>query len=757
VPGSRVTCPATTPGACRSLVCQPASGACLPAAAPDGTPCADADACTANDRCYGGVCLGEALDVPACGCESDADCAGFDDGDACNGRVRCLDGACALDPDSVPAPCPPPDDPCLTSLCDPADGQCAVTARDEGAACDEGDPCTVGDRCAAGSCKSGARNDCGWLGSDCTEGRCVAADGSCEAVSVRDGEPCASHDACAADARCSAGACVTLATRDCDDDDPCTADACGPGGDCTHALLDTGAPDPCDGRDDDCDGATDEDFVAQPTTCGVGACAAGGATSCDAGAVHDSCAPGTPSDETCDFVDDDCDGLTDEGFADCDGDGRPECLDIDADGDSECSENDCDDFNPKVNPFAEEVCNGIDDNCRNGIDEEGAGGCDTYYRDADGDTWGTDENKCLCVPTGDFSATRPGDCDDGAPGVHPEAPDARCDGVDDDCDGLTDEDYGRPAGRPYTPIVTTCGVGACAATGEATCLGGVELDSCVPGLPADHDTTCDGLDDDCNGAIDDGYVPQATACGIGACAATGLTACEAGVVIDSCAPGAPTDEACNGQDDDCDGAVDDGGDLCPLGEACVDGACACEPRCHGRQCGDDGCGGSCGACGVNDTCDAAGQCAWNGTTCSGVTCPTLPGYTLSCNAAGLCEYASVDAAGWKAFDQWIFVPGGTYEMGSPDTVPEHTTTEGPLQSVTLRGFLVQRTEFVTLAYEACEFAGSCTARAATNNPAAGWGVNTSADGRGDHPANALTWTQAVDACAWLGGRLPSEA
>ncbi|MDP6946599.1 MAG: hypothetical protein QF464_20790, partial [Myxococcota bacterium] len=79
-----------------------------------------------------------------------------------------------------------------------------------------------------------------------------------------------------------------------------------------------------------------------------------------------------------------------------------------------------------------------------------------------------------CLPTGDADTT--------------------CDGVDDDCDGATDEDYAVSD--------TTCGVGACASTGSLTCVAGAESDSCVMGEAAASDTTCDGVDDDCDGATD---------------------------------------------------------------------------------------------------------------------------------------------------------------------------------------------------------------------------------------------------------------
>ncbi|MCP4199441.1 MAG: hypothetical protein GY762_20025, partial [Proteobacteria bacterium] len=74
------------------------------------------------------------------------------------------------------------------------------------------------------------------------------------------------------------------------------------------------APEVCDGADNDCDGATDEDFVSETTSCGVGACVAAGSTACVGGAVVDSCQPGAASAEVCDGVDNDCDSATDEDY-----------------------------------------------------------------------------------------------------------------------------------------------------------------------------------------------------------------------------------------------------------------------------------------------------------------------------------------------------------------------------------------------------------------------------------------------------------
>ena len=100
---------------------------------------------------------------------------------------------------------------------------------------------------------------------------------------------------------------------------------------------------------------------------------------------------------------------------------------------------DCDDNDPTVNPGATEKCNSKDDDCDFLTDEERISGqCDidgykTYYYDADNDTYGvTGNTKCLCSPSGNYRATRGGDCNDNDARVHPGG--AVC-GIDGDCDG----------------------------------------------------------------------------------------------------------------------------------------------------------------------------------------------------------------------------------------------------------------------------------------------------------------------------------
>ena len=118
--------------------------------------------------------------------------------------------------------------------------------------------------------------------------------------------------------------------------------------------------------------------------------------------------------------------------------GITECDTGDADGDGYTEdEGDCNDTNASVYPGAPEVCDMVDNDCDDQVDEEGAF---AWYLDADGDRFGDARTDPVrgCTPPSEAYATNDLDCDDTDPGVHPYVLEV-CNGVDDDCNGLVDD------------------------------------------------------------------------------------------------------------------------------------------------------------------------------------------------------------------------------------------------------------------------------------------------------------------------------
>jgi len=245
-------------------------------------------------------------------------------------------------------------------------------------------------------------------------------------------------------------------------------------------------------------------------------------------------------------------------------------TDADGDGFSPDDGEDCDDSDASIHPQAQEICDGLDNDCDGQTDEADASDATTWYADADGDEFGVegDSQQACDKPAGHTAVA--GDCDDGDPQVHPGA-DEQCDGIDDDCDGQIDEGllqtwYADADGDGHGDPQTT--MEAC----EADQGWVAEAGDCDDGCAACHpgaEETCDELDNDCDGAIDEKvgstWYADHDGDGFG----------DAGETVEACelptgytdSPGDCDDansdvnpdavETCNGIDDDCDGDSDE--------------------------------------------------------------------------------------------------------------------------------------------------------------------------------------------------------
>ncbi|WP_158502071.1 MopE-related protein [Vitiosangium sp. GDMCC 1.1324] len=172
----------------------------------------------------------------------------------------------------------------------------------------------------------------------------------------------------------------------------------------------------------------------------------------------------------------------------------------------------------------------------------------TFYFDGDGDGFGDEYvTELACTPSTGFVAQV--DCDDYSPDTHPGAMEV-CNGVDDNCDGVVDD--GNPGGN----LACSTGLKGVCAPGTTACSNGHVL--CVQNQLASPER-CDGLDNDCDGESDEDNPGGLQACSMGksgVCDA-GVTYCSSGT-LHCVQTVAASSEVCDGLDNDCNGQVDEG-------------------------------------------------------------------------------------------------------------------------------------------------------------------------------------------------------
>ena len=291
----------------------------------------------------------------------------------------------------------------------------------------------------------------------------------------------------------------------------------------------------CNGQDDDGDGASDEDLERNCNTpCGTGTerCSGGAWVGCDAPQ------PGT---ESCNGEDDDCDGQVDEDLT-------RTCESDCGQGEETCSLGawvGCDAREPVA-----ETCNNEDDDCDGQVDED-------VSRDCGDPACGPGAETCQAGLWLGCTGRQPAAQEDCATaGVTGN-------GIDDDCNGQID-DHANCAGGCEPASQRLCSVdrGVCQ-RGEQVCdnaraWGPCELNGSAVIEPGQQEETCDGLDNDCDGAVDESFAGDGEACGVtqGLCIA-GTRRCVDGAEI--CQDEvAAVDELCDALDNDCDGETDEG-------------------------------------------------------------------------------------------------------------------------------------------------------------------------------------------------------
>ncbi len=508
----------------------------------------------------------------------------------CSGKETCTAGQWG----NCNAPAPSPE------ICDNKDNDC------DGKVDENVVPQACSNNCGTGTqtCSAGKWNACNATGQRACTNNCGTGSqscsnntwGSCNATGTR-----ACTNICGTGTEsCSNdrwGSCNATGSR------PCT-NACGTGTEtCTNNRWNNCSVLPrtetCNNRDDDCDGQTDEGLTR--------GCCGGGTQTCNAG-QWGACQGSQGVAETCNNQDDDCDGKVDENVTQactnncgtgtqtcsagkwnaCNATGQRACTNNCGTGSQTCANNAWSACNATGSRACTNTCGSGTETCNNNAwgacsVRPQAETCNNKDDDCNGKVDDGLTRPCGSCGIETCSAGKWGAC------VKVNAKPEECNNLDDDCDGQIDNGLSRP-----------CDTGKC--LGSQLCSKG-KWSTCA--LPKE---TCNDKDDDCNGKIDETYPDKGKSCGVGQgiCYRTGVFKCKAdGTGVEcSVTPGTPEAEICDARDNDCDGQADedivrDCNHVCGVGtQTCKEGSwTACvhkqgkEPTpevCNGQ---DDNCDG----------------------------------------------------------------------------------------------------------------------------------------------------------------------
>ena len=634
-------CPAMIKNLAVRAVCAPFKTSCNYTNALQ--PCDDANACTSGDTCQNGncaggsvldcddnsVCTNDACD-PTKGCKHSANTGACTDGNVCTLGDICSGGSCVAGPGA--ANC---DDgnPCTTDTCDNAKG-CQHADAVSATPCDDNNSCTQNDACAGGLCKGAGSDSCDdgnpcttddcldantcaphtavadgkacsdgnacHLGGTCTGGQCGGWNGqacndgnpctndNCDAkkgcVATNNTAPCSDNSVCTVVDTCQSGACVGSGSLNCDDKNPCTTDSCDPTMGCQHANADSK---PCD----------DGNVCTQGDSCSGGACAGGGAKSCDDGmsCTTDTCQAvlGCQHAQNTEPCDDDnaCSSGDACWQGTCIGGGKPACNDGNA-----CTNDACNSKTGCTYTANSKLCSDgsactVGDSCSGGACKPGS----TITCD--------DKNPCTtdsCAPSvGCVFVNNSLACNDASSCTdYDVCAGGKCAGTAKNCDDknlCTTDTCDDKTGCAYANNTAGCSDGnPCTVKDACTggkCAGG-KPNSCDDGNPCTAD-----LCDTKWGCLHDAAANLNVACNDG-------SSCS---FNDQCVGG-----SCSGssvcQNAGCALVNGQPGCVCKAGQkqvattSKVQPIACCTPDCANKTCGDDGCGGTCGICGSNETC-----------------------------------------------------------------------------------------------------------------------------------------------------------